>query len=241
MNITWGDIEANCKNAARLIDSAPGSDIYVLPEMWSTGFATKPECVADDSLRSLSWMSDKAKETNAAIVGSVATKCNDGTHRNRLYFVKPDGDVSFYDKHHLFTYGNEHQHYKAGKERVVVEWKGVRFLLQICYDLRFPCFSRNKGEYDCAIYVASWPSSRIQSWLTLLQARAIENQCYVIGVNRIGSDPSCNYCGGTEIINPYGRIDCVATENTEIAITSNLDIEALNAFRKKFPVLNDAD
>lgn len=250
MDIVWGDIAKNCEVASQLIDSAPGSDLYVLPEMWSTGFATEPDGIADDSLQSLRWMQQKANATNAAIAGSVATKAEDGTFRNRFYFVKPQApqasdealsDIVFYDKHHLFTYGNEHHRYTAGQERVIIEWRGVRFLLQVCYDLRFPCFARNKGTaYDCAIYVASWPTSRIDPWRALLKARAIENQCYVLGVDRIGTDPACSYCGGTEFIDAYGRVEA-CPDNEQCTLTRTLDIEALNAFRKKFPVLSDAD
>lgn len=250
MNIVWGDITANCHIASDMIDSAPDSDLYVLPEMWSTGFATHPECVADDTLASLRWMQRKANEVNAAICGSVGTKCDDGTYRNRFYFVKPHShnveedtsDVQYYDKRHLFTYGGEHHRYTAGENRVIVEWRGVRFLLQVCYDLRFPCFSRNKGgEYDAIIYVASWPTSRIKPWRALLMARAIENQCYVIAVDRIGSDQTSSYCGGTELIDAYGNVVDACPDNEQCVITNVLDMDALTTFRKKFPVLNDAD
>ena len=241
MDIAWGDITANCDTASRLIDSAPGSDLYVLPEMWSTGFATEPEGVADGSLQSLAWMKRKAAEINAAICGSVATRCDDATYRNRFYFVKPDGNVVFYDKHHLFTYGNEHHHYTAGNERVVVAWRGVRFLLQICYDLRFPCFARNKGDYDCAIYVASWPTSRIEPWRALLRARAIENQCFVLAANRVGEDPECVYTGGSAIIGPYGEDLEAAPDLKECVITQELNMKHLREFEAKFPVLADAD
>lgn len=248
MDIVWGDIDANCLAASAAIDSTPGSDLYVLPEMWSTGFATRPETLADDNLRSLSWMQQKADTINAAIAGSVATRCTDGTYRNRLYFVTPRScsdatpPATYYDKHHLFTYGNEHHRYSAGQRRVVVEWRGVRFLLQVCYDLRFPTFARNIGcAYDAAIYVASWPSSRIDPWHALLKARAIENQCYVLAVNRVGNDPLCQYCGGTEVIDAYGRIVAACPDNTATAITAQLNMDALTAFRQKFPVLNDAD
>lgn len=249
MDIVWGNIAANCEVASRLIDNTPGSDLYVLPEMWSTGFATEPDGIADDSLQSLKWMQQKANAINAAVCGSVATKAEDGTFRNRFYFVKPQASqadvepqvTEFYDKHHLFTYGNEHHRYTAGQERVIVEWRGVRFLLQVCYDLRFPCFARNNGTaYDCAIYVASWPTSRIDPWRALLKARAIENQCYVLGVDRIGTDPACSYCGGTEIVDAYGRVEA-CPDDQQCTLTCTLDMDALEAFRKKFPVLNDAD
>ena len=241
MDIAWGDITANCDTASRLIDSAPGSDLYVLPEMWSTGFATEPEGVADGSLQSLAWMKRKAAEINAAICGSVATRCGDATYRNRFYFVKPDGEVTQYDKHHLFTYGGEHKRFTRGDRRVIVEWRGVRFLLSVCYDLRFPVWSRNRKDYDAAIYVASWPSVRQFPWDTLLRARAIENQCFVLGVNRVGTDPSCEYGGGTAFISPYGETLAACTYGKEEAVVSELDMSVLEAFREKFPVLEDGE
>ena len=185
-------------------------------------------------------MKAKAAAINAAIAGSIAINEN-GKYYNRFYFVKPDGSVSYYDKKHLFTYGGEHHRFTAGSERRVVEFRGVRILLEICYDLRFPVWSRNRGDYDMILYVASWPSSRVVAWSALLVARAIENQCYVAGVNRVGNDPACEYNGGSAIINPYGeRIACCAT-GEECEVSATIDMEALEAFRCKFPVLNDRD
>lgn len=245
MDIVWGDIAANCATASQMIDANPDSDLYVLPEMWSTGFATEPDAIADDRQASLQWMQQKADSTGAAIAGSVAIRCQDGSFRNRFYFVKPGeaaNPTAYYDKRHLFSYGGEHLRYTAGEERTIVEWRGVRFLLQVCYDLRFPTFSRNRGgSYDAAIYVASWPTSRIAVWQTLLHARAIENQCYVLAVNRIGTDPACTYCGGTELIDAYGRTIEACPNDTNGCITAELDMERLAAFRRKFPVLADAD
>ena len=122
-----------------------------------------------------------------------------------------------------------------------MEYKGVKFLLLVCYDLRFPLWSRSREDYDCIIYVASWPTSRIEAWRTLLKARAIENQCYVAGVNRIGTDPVCTYCGGTALIDPYGRVVDQCDDNRIQSITAYLDMDALNDFRRKFPVLKDRD
>ena len=160
---------------------------------------------------------------------------------NRLYFVRPDGSVEHYDKRHLFTYGGEDKHFTRGNRRVVVAWRGVRLLLEVCYDLRFPVWSRNRGDYDAALYVASWPKSRVEAWSTLLRARAIENQCYVVGVNRIGEDPNCEYCGCSAIIDPYGRTLAECERDKECLAEAELDMEALRAFRAKFPVLRDAD
>lgn len=249
MDIRWGDVRANRDTASLLIDSQPGSDLYILPEMWSTGFMTNPGDMQADGMESLRWMERKARETDAAVCGSLAVRLDDGTWRNRMYFVTPDG-VSYYDKRHLFGYGGEDRTYTAGCKRTIVSWRGVRFLLQVCYDLRFPCFSRNRivasqvamtAEYDAVIYVASWPESRRHVWNTLLQARAIENQCHVLAVNRVGQDPSCSYDGGTMAIDAYGRIVDAVRDDTAGTITTQLDMDALGRFRQKFPVLNDAD
>lgn len=265
-DIAWANPEENQRRSEVAILAAPHSDLYVLPEMWSTGFMASSNSSGgehNDALLSensstreeisLMWMKQMAARMDAAIAGSLAVKAEDGSNRNRFYFVMPptydypDGKVEYYDKRHLFTYGKEHMHYSAGEERKVVEWRGVKFLLQVCYDLRFPCFSRNiinkEGEYlyDCALYVASWPESRIKPWKILLQARAIENQCYVAGVDRVGDDSQCHYCGGTELVDAYGRIVEECPEERISSITCELDMEKLTSFRAKFPVLKDAD
>lgn len=243
-DIVWNDVQRNLLAAEQLIKRSAGADLYVLPEMFSTGFITKPDatCETEQGI-ALAWMQRMAKDTDAAITGSVAVRTPEGDYRNRMYFVKPDGTFLYYDKRHLFTYAGEHLSYTAGQEPVTVQWRGVSILLQVCYDLRFPCFSRNKSKspYDLVIYVASWPESRRVVWDILLRARAIENQCYVIGVNRIGDDPGCHYNGGTTIISPYGQVEASAPDDTTTVITSLLDLERLRAFRQKFPVLNDAD
>jgi predicted amidohydrolase len=185
-------------------------------------------------------MKEKAASTGAAIAGSVAV--TDGkSYYNRFYFVKPDGSVAHYDKKHLFTYGGEHHRFTAGEERVVVEHCGVRILLEICYDLRFPVWARNRGDYDMILYVASWPTPRVPAWSALLLARAIENQCYVAGVNRVGTDPSCEYCGGTVVIDPYGKTIAECPMGEESEASAVVDMDALEAFRQKFPVLEDRD
>lgn len=244
-DIIWGNPAANIQLNEQLLLDAPKSDVYVLPEMWSTGFVTSPaEAQIGDGATELQWMQRMATQLDAAIAGSIAIKADDGTYRNRFYFVTPHG-VTHYDKRHLFTYGGEHLRYAAGEERVIVEWRGVRFLLMVCYDLRFPIFSRNmpheEGGYDCALYVASWPTPRIEAWRTLLLARAIENQCYVCGVNRVGTDPICQYCGGTVAINPYGKILQACPDGSASNLTFTLDLPSLQAFRQKFPVLKDRD
>ena len=240
-DIEWANPSVNINRADEVIDRNPGSDIYVLPEMFSTGFCTNPEGIAEsDNSETLQWLKRKAAAIDAAIAGSVAVT-KDGKFYNRFYFVKPDGSVTHYDKKHLFTYGGEHKRFTAGNERVVVEFRGVRILLEICYDLRFPVWARNRGDYDMILYVASWPTPRVSAWSALLVARAIENQCYVAGVNRVGNDPACQYCGGSVVIDPYGKTIAACTANLECEATATIDIEALEAFRAKFPVLNDAD
>ena len=239
-DITWASPNANKQHLEEVLARAPQADLYVLTEMWSTGFAIEPESVAERDGKSLLWMQQMARKHDAAVAGSIVVE-EDGKFYNRLYFVKPDGKVEHYDKHHLFTYGGEDKHFTRGEKRVVVEWRGVRFLLEVCYDLRFPVWSRNRGDYDALLYVASWPTSRVEAWNTLLRARAIENQCYTIGVNRIGKDPNCEYCGGSAVIDPYGRTLAACENNKEGWAQAHIDMEALEAFRKKFPVLRDAD
>ena len=240
-DIVWSNPETNRKRFDEAIDNNPDADLYVLPEMFSTGFCTNPEGIAESTDgETLSWMKQKAKATGAAIAGSLAV--TDGEkYYNRFYFVKPDGSVAYYDKKHLFTYGGEHHHFTAGDKRVIVEHCGVRILLEICYDLRFPVWSRNRGDYDMILYVASWPTPRVMAWGALLVARAIENQCYVVGVNRVGTDPACEYCGGSVIIDPYGKTLAACEMNQECEASAEVDMDKLNAFREKFPVLNDAD
>ncbi len=239
-DIVWGNPDENILRIEKLIDENPSSDLYVLPEMFSTGFATEPEGIAENDQQSLKWMRKTAMKHQCAIAGSVATE-EDGKYYNRFYFVKPDGSEVHYDKHHLFTYGGEHKRFTAGKERVIVEYKGVRILLQVCYDLRFPIFARNHGDYDMALYVASWPTVRLDAWDILLHARAVENQCYVMGVDRTGDDPACSYSGGTKAIDPWGKTISECKASQVDAITIDINMQTLEDFRKKFPVLNDGD
>lgn len=247
-DLVWANPAANQLRMEAAFKAQKGSDVYVLPEMFSTGFATEPAGIAESDCSSLQWMQRMAQELDAAVCGSVSTEVNSGedgskAYFNRFYFVKPDGEFCFYDKHHLFTYGGEHHRYTPGADRVEVEFRGAKFLLQVCYDLRFPIYARNKAAapYDVALYVASWPESRLAAWDTLLHARAIENQCYVMGVNRVGDDEACHYAGGTIAIDAYGRTMAECERAKEGVITVELDLEALAAFRTKFPVLGDAD
>ena len=244
-DIKWQEVSINQINAEKLILDAIGSDVYVLPEMWPTGFIMHPENIAETESESnrdgsFAWMKNLAKKTNAAICGSLAIKTCNGKYVNRMYFVRPDGSFCSYDKRHLFVPGGESKFYSAGTQRTVVEFRGVKFMLAVCYDIRFPVWLRNNNEYDVLICSANWPASRHEVWQTLLKARAIENQCYVIGVNRTGLDPQCKYNGGSCFVSPYGKIieDC---GNAVRTITETIDMNFLNTFRLSFQVLNDRD
>lgn len=242
MNLAWCDTKANLHHAETMIKNAPGADVYVLPEMFTTGFCMEPQRIAEPMEGpSLQWMCRVASEVNAAIVGSVATIAAEGGYRNRMYFVEPDGKVTHYDKRHLFSYSGEDKHYEPGTDRVIISFRGVRFFLQVCYDLRFPVFARNCDDYDVAIYVANWPDKRRMAWDTLLRARAIENQAVVIGVNRVGTDPMCVYDGGTAAIDFFGFVAAKCDDHTEQVITYEVKMDELQHYRDKFPSLADSD
>ncbi|MDR2912351.1 MAG: amidohydrolase [Alistipes sp.] len=251
-DVRWLAPEENRRRAEEIIDASPAADLIVLPEMFTTGFAVEPEGVAEPNggAETVEWMRRIAERTDSAIAGSVAVAVaeNEGGAENgskkffnRFFFVKPDGTVARYDKRHLFSFAGEHTRYTAGTERTIVEWRGWRILLQVCYDLRFPVFARNRGDYDMALYTASWPTVRIHPWNTLLRGRAIENVCWVAGVNRVGQDPYASYSGGTALIDFKGETAAAAAPDTEEAVWCEVDMEALVTFRAKFPALGDAD
>jgi predicted amidohydrolase len=244
-DIHWAQPEENIMQAERMMSQNVGSDLYVLPEMWSTGFATEPQQIAHEEADNIAlcWMQDAAHRYNCAICGSVAVHLSDGTYRNRHYFVDGrTGMVSYYDKRHLFTYGHENECYTPGRDKLIVNYQGWRMLILTCYDLRFPCWSRyaTGSEYDVIIIVANWPESRQEAWQVLTQARAIENQCYVLGVNRIGKDPYCEYSGGTSVVDAFG-FSTVAPDGEASVLTKELDLKRLKSFREKFPVLKEMD
>lgn len=240
-NILWSAKQANLDKIRGLFESQPGADVYVLPEMFATGFSMKPERIAEPfSGDIVAWMAVIAKEKSAAIVGSVSVE-QEGRFYNRMVMAKPDGTLDYYDKRHLFSYAGEDKKYVPGAERKVFEFGGIRFLPMVCYDLRFPVWSRNHSDYDVAIYVASWPDERKYAWQTLLRARAIENQCYVLGVNRVGSDPVSVYSGYSVALGPDGLPIAECEPGKEVAAIADIDMEKLREYRKKYPFLNDAD
>lgn len=245
-DISWADPQKNIESAAQALAANPGSDLYVLPEMWSTGFATEPEGIAplEEENEALEWMQQAAFQHHCAISGSLAVCLGDGIYCNRHYFANGRSrSLAYYDKHHLFTYSGEHRHYTSGSSHTIVEYCGFRFLLLTCYDLRFPGWSRYAAgkEYDAIIAVANWPQSRQSAWQILTRARAVENQCYLIGVNRVGDDHYSHYVGASVVVDPIGRTlgqcrcDCVQ------ALTVSLDLAELQRRRQKFRVLEDRD
>lgn len=241
-DIKWVQPDKNQVVAGQLISNNPGSDLYILPEMWATGFITDPAKYSAEVnfQKSLEWMKETAQSNRCALCGSLSILTHQSQYRNRLYFVMPDGEYYYYDKHHLFKYGGEDVYYTAGDKRVIAKYKNFRFLLQTCYDLRFPAWMRYKEDYDAIIFVANWPQNRQDAWNILLRARAIENQCYVIGCNRTGEDDRCQYNGNSAIIDPKGAL-LAKSDEKEQAITAEIDLDKLNHYRSKFPVLKDRD
>lgn len=216
-------------------------DLIVFPEMFSTGFTMNPKEVFETmDGETIQWLQSTAKAKNSAITGSLIIKENSNFY-NRLVFVFPSGDIKYYDKRHLFTLAGEEKVYTAGKERLIVEYLGWNICPLICYDLRFPVFSRNTENYDLLIYVANWPKLRINAWNALLKARAIENLAYTIGVNRIGVDNNnLEYNGHSQVIDYLGNYIIENQENEGIFITI-LHKSNLLEFRNKFGFLNDKD
>ncbi|HRN38467.1 MAG TPA: amidohydrolase [Flavobacteriales bacterium] len=239
--LQWENGPANRDRFTGLLKGHEGTtDLVVLPEMFTTGFSMNSVELAEAmDGPTVAWMRDQARKLDAALYGSVIIS-EGGRHFNRGLFVEPGGRVTTYDKRHLFRYADETSHFSPGRERVVVEWRGWRLLLQICFDLRFPVFARNRGDYDAILYIASWPEPRSYAWKQLLIARAIENQCYVVGVNRVGMDgKGIHYAGGSALIDPKGATFAIDPDGS--VLTGRLDRASLEDFRKKFPVAMEAD
>jgi omega-amidase len=246
----WQDVSANLVHFTHLLKSIVATDLIVLPEMFSTGFTMEPKSFAEvEQGKSFQWMRDISKIYDCAIVGSISTQTQSGQYVNRCYFMKPDGSYEYYDKRHLFRMGNEHLHYEAGKQKKIVDYKGWKILLQVCYDLRFPVFTKNRfdhvnhtWDYDVILYPANWPERRSYAWSSLLIARAIENQAYVIGVNRVKEDgKQINHSGDSVILNYLGEPVASAQKCEEEILQAELDASALLSYRTGFPVGLDAD
>lgn len=243
-DLHWEDPVANRQMLEELLVDVTGSDLIVLPEMFSTGFTMNAQALAEPMERSetVAWMREQASRTQAVITGSIVI-LDDGVCYNRMIWATPQGELRWYDKRHLFRMAGEHERYGMGRERVIVELNGFKILLSVCYDLRFPVWSRNVGnEYDLMLCVANWPSARRIPWRTLLQARAIENQCYVIGVNRVGEDgKGLHYSGDSMLVDYLG--EPLIDDEREISFvrTGVIGRESLEAFRAKFPAWMDAD
>jgi omega-amidase len=242
----WENKSANLANYERLLSSVEKSDIILLPEMFHTGFSMNAVDLAEemDASEGLNWLKEQASKHQSAIYTSLII--SDGDHfRNRGVFVKPDGRITIYDKRRSFGLAGENEVYTQGEERVVVEYRGWKILLQICYDLRFPELSRNRmddkgqAEYDLLLYVANWPERRSEHWKTLLRARAIENQCYVAGVNRVGTDgKSLVYSGDTVLIDPLGMEKGTSPHQEEV-FSVEINYELLEKVREQLPFLKD--
>ncbi|MCU4175541.1 amidohydrolase [Marinilabiliaceae bacterium N1Y90] len=241
-DIIWENATENLGRLEKIIgDFKQDLDLLVLPEMFHCGFTMQPTNVVQKPGGAVvSWMHKMAKILNACVMGSIVEQVEQ-QFVNRLYVIDPNGEESIYDKRHLFRMGGENKAYKSGDERLIVNINGWRICPLICYDLRFPVWSRNRNDYDVLIYVANWPSTRRDVWRSLLKARALENQSYVIGANRVGEDGSNNYAGDSMMIDAKGKVLVEASEFVEEVIYSELSYNDLHQFREKFPVWMDSD
>lgn len=241
-SLFWQDAEKNRNQFSKKIDSFPEKvDLIILPEMYTTGFTMTPKlCYETMDGETVQWMRKNAKNKNAAICGSLVIHENNAFY-NRFLFVRPNGSISYYDKKHTFTLAGEDKVYSSGQEKKIIDYMSWKICPMICYDLRFPVWSRNTENYEVLIYVANWPTPRINAWDTLLKARAIENMSYCIGVNRIGDDNNKHkYPGHSVVYNALGEELCEITENESIKIVQ-LDKQHLQHTRNKFKFLNDRD
>lgn len=242
-NLVWEDIEANLSHHEALIEGIDQTiDLLVLPEMFPTGFSMDTRQVSEEeSGRSVSWMKQQSIDLNCTICGSLIIKENQ-QYFNRFYAVSEGEIMARYDKRHLFRMGAEHETYTPGTNRVVFNVGDWRIAPFICYDVRFPVWIRNRGDYDLALFVANWPAPRDRVWTTLLAARAIENQSYVIGVNRVGEDGNdISYVGSSRVLNPRGEVISSVEYNTEGLAYCRLDKDEMEDFKIKFPAWKDAD
>ena len=246
-DVVWQDKTANLAMLkARINAIEQRTEIVVLPEMFSTGFTMQPELYAETMEgETMQWMKEISATNKIILTGSIIISDNEKFF-NRLIWMLPNGQFGYYDKRHLFAYGEEDQHYTAGNKRLIASVKGWKINLQICYDLRFPVWSRQQSttmesEYDLLIYVANWPEKRSHAWKTLLCARAIENQCFAVGVNRVGSDGKDNYYSGDSlVIDPLGQVLYHKADEEDVC-TISLQKEELSKVRIQYPFWKDAD
>ena len=240
--LAWHDWSANRDSFNSLLTSiGSNADIILLPETFASAYTMDPASVAQAmDGPAVEWMCDRAAESDAVVAGSLVIS-EDGKYYNRMVCAWPDRSISFYDKRHLFTYAGEHAQYTPGNHRLIIEVKGWRICLMICYDLRFPVWSRYKGDYDVLVYVANWPAPRVNAWDALLCARAIENQSYVVGVNRIGSDENGhNYLGHSRVVDYAGHLLLDSEERFEVG-AATLNYQKLEDFRQRYNFLADRD
>ena len=240
-DLVWQDPAANRRLFADRLARLGAADLVVLPEMFTTGFtmaaAEHYESMAGPTV---TWMGDQARRYGIALAGSVIIE-DRGRYFNRLILVDADGGLQWYDKRHLFRMADEHTHYAPGQQRVIAGLAGWRVALQVCYDLRFPVFSRNRNDYDLLLYVANWPAARQTAWDTLLRARAMENLSYCVGVNRVGTDGAgIPYQGGSVILDYIG-VELASAGQAAAVVQAQLSAERLRRFRSKFPAHLDAD
>ena len=239
--LAWQQPELNRENFTRHIENLPDTDLILLPEMFTTGFSMAAEKLAETMQGpTIHWLAAMAKQSRAVVAGSLIIE-EDKKYYNRLIWMRPDGYYASYDKRHLFRMAKEQNHYAAGSANKIFELKGWRIQPQICYDLRFPVWSRNTRNCDLLIYIANWPAKRRYAWQSLLRARGIENICYVAGLNRIGADGNgFHHSGDSAIINFMGE-EIIQRAEEELISTITLDKTALLEFRTKLPAHLDAD
>ena len=244
--ILWNRVGENLASIESLLEDAAPADLIVLPEMFATGFVADALPPEQESSGILDWMRRFSQRMGAAVTGSV-TVSEAGDRYNRLFFVSPEGEIGMYDKRHLFCRSLEPRLYRSGDALPIFHCAGWKICPQICYDLRFPVWSRNRFEngeykYDLLLYVANWPEARVEVWNTLLAARAIENQCFVVGCNCVGTDTlGHRYSGASQIVGPAGQVMERAADSQPQVISAILSLPELTGFRTSFPVGNDWD
>ncbi|MGL4319206.1 MAG: amidohydrolase [Pseudomonas sp.] len=240
--LVWQDPAANRAHFAVLLEQARGADLVVLPEMFSTGFSMhSAELAEPEDGPTTAWLREQARCIGAVLTGSLIIQAADGSYRNRLLWARPDGSLAHYDKRHLFRMAGEHKHYSAGTEQVLLDVKGWQVRPLVCYDLRFPVWSRDAGGTDLLLYTANWPAARRNHWNRLLPARAIENLCYVAAVNRIGSDGNGHpYSGDSQVLDFQGD-SLLAPGEAGGVFRIRLSAANLAAYRERFPAHLDAD